>query len=150
MPDPIFIEEAKVSDAPAIAGIHLDARRQAMPWLRNAHTDDAIREYFGRVVADRPGTWWVTRLEGDVVAFLCLDGEHLDHLYVAPHWQGLGLGSALLTQAKSLRPRLLLWTFQQNSRARAFYEARGFASIKQTDGDNEENEPDVQYEWRAA
>ncbi len=149
MPYPVLIEEAKATDAPAIAGIHLDARRQAMPWLRNAHTNEATREYFGRVVADRPGAWWVTWLEGELAAFLCLDGEDLNHLYVAPRRQGLGLGSALLMQAKSLRPRLLLWTFQRNSRARAFYEARGFVSIEQTDGDNEENEPDVRYAWRA-
>jgi hypothetical protein len=26
--------------------------------------------------------------------------------------------------------------------------ARGFRSLKETDGENEEREPDVQYEWR--
>jgi GNAT superfamily N-acetyltransferase len=80
---------------------------------------------------------------------MLIDGESLDHLYVAPDWQGLGFGSALLAKAKTVSPRrLVLWTFQRNQRARAFYESRGFRSIAQTEGENEENEPDVQYEWR--
>ena len=144
------ISPARAEDAAAIADIHLGARRQAMPWLRNAHTDAQTRDHFARVVNDRPRAWWVARLHGQVVAYMLIDGDELDHLYVAPGWQGCGFGSALLTHAKKLRPRLLLWTFQRNARARAFYEARGFVGSQQTDGDNEEHEPDVRYEWRAA
>ena len=81
---------------------------------------------------------------------MLIDGNELDHLYVAPRSQGSGFGSALLSHAKTLSPHLLLWTFPRNARAREFYEARGFVAIQHTNGDNEENEPDVQYEWRAA
>ena len=82
---------------------------------------------------------------------MLIDVEDLDHLYASPRWQGQGFGSALLDKAKALSPdRLLLWTFQRNECARVFYEARGFRSIKQTTGENEEREPDVQYEWRKA
>ena len=147
----LTIEEAERQDAAAIATIHLTARRQAMPYLRLAHTDDETREYFERVVGDPPQAWWVVRHQGHVVAYMLVDGENLDHLYVAPDWQGLGFGSALVAKAKMLRPRrLVLWTFQRNGRARAFYEAHGFHSIAQTEGANEENEPDAQYEWRNA
>jgi GNAT superfamily N-acetyltransferase len=147
----IAVVEAQRQDAAAIAAVHLTARRQATPCLRLAHTDDETREYFARVVGDRPQTWWVVRHRGHVVAYMLIDGENLDHLYVAPGWQGLGFGSALVAKAKTLSPRrLVLWTFQRNARARAFYEMRGFRSIAQTDGENEENEPDVQYEWRKA
>lgn len=149
LPPDITIVEARPEDAAAIAGIHLTARWQAMPYLRLAHTADETRNYFSRVVADRPQAWWVVRHQADVVAYMLIDGESLDHLYVAPGWQGLGFGSALLAKAKTLSPRrLVLWTFQRNERARAFYESRGFQIIAQTEGANEENEPDVQYEWR--
>ena len=41
-----------------------------------------------------------------------------------------------------------LWTFQQNARARRFYEERGFRAVEFTDGEgNEEKTPDVRYEW---
>jgi len=135
--------------AAAVAYILLTARRQAMPYLRLAHTDVETRDYFARVIASAPQMWWVVRHQGQVVAYMLIDGESLDHLYVAPDWQGLGFGSALLAKAKTVSPRrLVLWTFQRNQRARAFYESRGFRSIAQTEGENEENEPDVQYEWR--
>ena len=43
---------------------------------------------------------------------------------------------------------LHLWTFQRNAQARRFYEARGFALVKETDGAaNEEKEPDARYLW---
>ena len=44
--------------------------------------------------------------------------------------------------------RLELWTFQRNSNARVFYETQGFRPVEYTDGRNEENEPDVKYEWK--
>ena len=44
---------------------------------------------------------------------------------------------------------LHLWTFQRNAQARRFYEARGFALVKETDGAaNEEKEPDALYLWK--
>jgi RimJ/RimL family protein N-acetyltransferase len=49
---------------------------------------------------------------------------------------------------KTLSPnRLTLSTFQRNAKARAFNEAHGFRPVGFTDGDNDANEPDVQYEW---
>jgi GNAT superfamily N-acetyltransferase len=73
----------------------------------------------------------------------------LDHLYVEPDEHGRGIGTALLTRAKERRPKgLQLWTFQQNDRARGFYEYHGFRIVRMTDGSaNEERTPDVLYEW---
>lgn len=145
------VDEAQSEDAWAIATIHLTSRRRAMPYLRRPHTDDETQNYFAQAVGDRPQAWWVVRHRGQVVAYMLIDGENLDHLYVSPCWQGQGFGSALVDRAKALSPdRLVLWTFQRNAGARLFYEARGFRSIRQTDGENEEGEPDVQYEWRKA
>jgi GNAT superfamily N-acetyltransferase len=133
------IREAEPGDAPAIAEIHLTARLEAMPYLHLAHSDEETRDYFGRVVGDRRA------------AYMGINGEDLDHLYVRPGWQRRGIGLSLLTKAKSLSPRrLVLWTFQRNSNARAFYEAQGFGAVAYTDGCNEEKEPDVQYAWEPA
>jgi hypothetical protein len=41
-----------------------------------------------------------------------------------------------------------LWTFQSNVGARRFYELRGFVATATTMGDNEEQAPDICYEWR--
>jgi ribosomal protein S18 acetylase RimI-like enzyme len=141
--------EAELVDAPDIAEIHLTARREAMPYLNRPHTDDETRDYFVRAVGDRPSAWWVARLEKKVVGYMLIDGENVDHLYVRPGWHRQGIGLSLLDKAKTLSPhRLELWTFQRNTGARAFYEAQCFRAVAFTDGRNEENEPDVKYEWR--
>jgi GNAT superfamily N-acetyltransferase len=148
MVEGLEFREAEPGDATDIAEIHLAARREAMPYLHRPHTDDQTRDYFGRVVGDRPSAWWVARVEDEIVGYMLIDGEDLDHLYVRPGWQRRGIGSSLLAKAKALSPRRLeLWTFQRNGNARAFYEAQGFRPIDCTDGRNEENEPDVKYEW---
>jgi GNAT superfamily N-acetyltransferase len=144
------IREAEPGDAPEIAEVHLAARRDAMPYLHRPRTDDETRDYFRRVVGDPPAVWWVPQVGDEIVGYMLIDGEDLDHLYVRPGRQRRGIGLSLLNKAKTLsQHRLLLWTFQRNTNARAFYESQGFRSVECTAGHNEENEPDVKYEWRA-
>jgi ribosomal protein S18 acetylase RimI-like enzyme len=148
MNEHVVVALAEAADSAAIADIHLSARRAAMPHLRRAFTDAQTRDWFSRVVGIRPHTWWLARVDGVVVGYMLLDGEALDHLYVLPDCQGRGIGTMLLNKAKSLSPhRLALSTFEINTKARAFYEARGFEAVGFTDGQNEEMEPDVQYVW---
>ncbi|HEY3892433.1 MAG TPA: GNAT family N-acetyltransferase [Bradyrhizobium sp.] len=151
MAENIEIQEAEPDDAGVIAEIHLAARREAMPYLRRPHSNDETRDWFARIVGDRPAAWWVARAGPEVVAYMLIDGENLDHLYVRPDWQRRGVGLSLLNKAKVLSPRRLeLWTFLRNANARAFYEAQGFRAVECTDGRNEENEPDVKYAWGPA
>jgi GNAT superfamily N-acetyltransferase len=72
----------------------------------------------------------------------------IEQLYVVPAAQGRGIGTELLEVAKRVSDRLELWTFQRNTPARSFYEARGFELVGATDGSrNEEREPDARYLW---
>ena len=85
------------------------------------------------------------------MALMVLDHEWIDQLYVDPASTRGGFGGALLDHAMKERPTgLKLWTFQSNLDARRFYEGRGFIAIAMTTGDNEEQAPDVCYEWRPA
>ena len=86
---------------------------------------------------------------GDVVGFAAIADGWLEHLYLAPGWTGRGIGTDLLTIARTRCPAgLQLWTFQVNAGARRFYEREGFRAVESTDGSaNEEREPDVRYVW---
>jgi GNAT superfamily N-acetyltransferase len=143
------IRHARSDDAKAIEGVHLDSRREAMPWLpEGLHSREEGLAYFAEHVLIREEVF-VAEVNETVVGFIALEGDHVDHLYVAPSYQRLGIGEKLLAMAKELCPGgLTLWTFQRNVRARQFYEARGFLAREFTDGSrNEEREPDVLYAW---
>jgi len=79
-----------------------------------------------------------------------LDGDWLTHLYVHPDEIGTGVGHRLFEHVTTLRlGGFQFWVFQQNMRARRFYEAHGAVAVEFTDGaGNEEKTPDVRYEWR--
>jgi ribosomal protein S18 acetylase RimI-like enzyme len=93
---------------------------------------------------------WLYELEGVIVGFIILGDEQLLYIFLEPSVFRRGIGTELLELAKELRPAgFMLWTFQENHRARAFYERHGLEAIEFTDGaGNEEKTPDVQYAWR--
>jgi ribosomal protein S18 acetylase RimI-like enzyme len=145
------IRPARDDDTVAIARAHIDARRVAMPWLPVIHTFEETVRFFGDFVIPNQVVL-VAEADGEVVGFIAIEGAYLEHLYVAPAHQGIGIGDALLNRTKELRPDgLMLWTFERNDRARKFYEKRGFIAVSFTDGSrNEERTPDVRYQWNPA
>jgi GNAT superfamily N-acetyltransferase len=140
------IRRAVTEDVVAIATLF---RRSfgTLTFLPTLHTADEDRVFFGTVVQDDEVWVWVE--DSRVLGFVAVGEVMVDHLYVEPGEHGRGIGTALLARAKERRPqRLQLWTFQQNDRARRFYEHHGFRVVTMTDGSaNEERTPDVFYEW---
>ena len=72
----------------------------------------------------------------------------LPQLYLLPSHVRRDIGSRLLAHAmESTSLPIRLYTFQENARARRFYERHGFVPIAFGDGSaNEERRPDVLYE----
>jgi GNAT superfamily N-acetyltransferase len=148
---PFHITSAIAADAAEIADVYLAARNDALPFLRRVHTDEQVRAWIADTLLLRCRVW-VARSEQRIIGFLALDNEELEQLYVLPGRYRRGVGSTLLDVAKAASAgRLCLFTFQKNERARAFYESQGFRVVDENDGSrNEEREPDMRYEWRAA
>ena len=130
---------------------HQSPRAASVPSIPPAvHTDEEVRRWFENVVLPSYEVWVADR-EGEVIALMVLNRGEIDQLYVDPDSTGRGIGGTLLERAKGLHPMgLKLWTFQSNLGARRFYEAHGFVAVASTTGDNEEQAPDVCYEWRPA
>ena len=144
----LVLRLGEARDAAAIAAIHLAARREAMPWLRDVHSDEETYSWVAEQVLPRHEVW-VAEVYAQVVGVASLEGDVLAQLYVLPGYQGIGIGSALFAKAQELRPAgFTFYVFQRNARARAFYKRRGCVAIAFGDGsDNEEGEPDVLYRW---
>jgi putative acetyltransferase len=142
----VLLRPAGPADSDAIAALF---RRSfgGLTFLPTLHTPEEDRAHFSTVV--REHEVWVAEEDGNLVGFISVAPEMVDHLYVDPTAQRRSIGTALLERAKERRPGgFRLWTFQRNEGARRFYERHGLRAVEFTDGeDNEEREPDVLYEW---
>jgi len=140
------IRRARPEDTSAIATLF---RRSfgTLTFLPTLHTPAEEREHFGRLVYEHE--LWVYEVGDDILGFASIDDGELSNLYVDPEAIGEGVGTALLDHVKVRRPDgFRFWVFQENTRARRFYEQRGCRLVELTDGSgNEEGEPDALYEW---
>ena len=76
--------------------------------------------------------------------------DFLPQLHTHEEKFGTGVGHARFEHVTTLRPEgFQFWVFQQNARARGFYEEHGAVAVEFTDGSrNEERTADVRYEWK--
>lgn len=89
----------------------------------------------------------VAFLGSDLVGFLASTPESVAHLYVDVPFLDRGIGTQLLSVAQSESSgSLWLYTFAQNTNARAFYERRGFVNTGHG-FENMWNLEDIKYVW---
>jgi putative acetyltransferase len=143
-----MIRLATPGEVVAVARLHREVRAACLPCLPDLHTPAEILGFFRDRVFPSNEVWvaGADTLDG----FCAFRACWVDHLYIRPERHRLGLGTALLGEAMAVNARLRLWTFQRNTGAIAFYRARGFRLVRETDGSgNEEREPDALFEWTA-
>ena len=80
-------------------------------------------------------TWVLCEASEQPIAFLVLQGPHIEALFVAPEYLRRGAGSQLIRHARSLRGKLTVDVNEPNVAALNFYQAQGFriAGRSQTD-----------------
>src|SRR5262245_15187503 len=137
------------------------SKREAFSYVaaQQAYTLDDDRGYLRDSLSVQSAIW-LAEIEADIVGFMAIkfddaaagaDAALIDQLFVARGRQRAGIGTTLLGVAKQLFPNgLRLYTFQRNTTARAFYEQRGFTAVRFGVSPPPENEPDVEYRWRAS
>ena len=113
-----------------------------LDFLPQLHTHEENLAWFAKALREGEG-YILDR------GYALLKGDELSHLFVHPDSIGTGIGHALFEHVTTLRPDGFdFWVFQQNDRARRFYEAHGAVAVEFTDGSaNEEKTPDVRYRW---
>ena len=144
------ITPSDAADARLVADlvrVFRSARERHLPFSLEVHGAAQDADYVARVMVPRQQVW-VAEMDGAVAGFVAFDGDMVNHLFVAPEFQGRGVGSELLAIAKRSAPSLQLWVFQVNTPAIRFYERHGFTLAERTDGaGNEEKEPDARMVW---
>lgn len=141
------VYRARAADGAGVATVYLTATSK-LGFLPRCHNGPDTWHHFATMPSKQE--CWIARNNGRIAAFLAITPGWIDHLYVHPFAQGCGHGTALLEQAKRTLPKgFELWTFQQNRRARTFYDNSGLYVTERTDGRrNEEYLPDLKYVWR--
>ena len=142
-----MLRKLALTDMDAAALVHRAAFDDALPALAGLHTSAEDRWFFRERVF-RTCELWGSFDQFQLRGMIAFREGWIDQLYVLPSAQGRGVGTALLQVAQSSFARLQLWTFQRNTQARRFYQARGFVLVEETEGlRNEEKEPDARYLW---
>jgi GNAT superfamily N-acetyltransferase len=139
------ITSAEPEDAGPLAQILGDWVRET-GWMPVLHS----REEDARFVAGLIASHEVRVARGDrgALGFIVLSESEIPAFYLAADARGRGIGKALLSDAKVLRPRLSLWLFAANERAERFYLREGFREVERTDGQgNDESLPDIRMVW---
>lgn len=132
-----MIRPGTPDDAEGVARVQIETWRAAYSHLFEPEQFESMR------LEERAANWrrWpvhVAEVDGEIVGFVCVgpahdadaDGE-LWAIYVLPaHW-GSGLGRELMEAGESRLQELgyrrpVLWVFEDNPRARRFYEAAGW------------------------
>ncbi|WP_430509767.1 N-acetyltransferase family protein [Gottfriedia solisilvae] len=89
----------------------------------------------------------IALIDEKVVGMIAYNEREVSQLYIHRDYQGIGIGQLLLDIVKvHSSGRLRLKTFEVNEKAQRFYEKNGFKVIGRGN-ENEENLPDIQYEW---
>lgn len=144
----VTFRPATASDAGDVTALFLAARREAMPWLPELHSEGETADFIAEHVI--PGTTVTVAVDrSGIVGFIASVPGWVEHLYIHPGAQRRGIGGALLERAKATAPDgLRLYAFRDNTRAVAFYRAHGFVVVREGDGSgNEEGMPDVLMAW---
>lgn len=148
----LVLREAILSDAPRIAEIYLNSRAAFVGFAPLKYSDLEVENWVKNELISKTKVM-VASVDEKLVGMIGLaerDGfGWIDHLYLEPAEVNKGIGTRLVKWGMSELPHpIRLFTFQENTLSRRFYERLGFRAIGYTDGaENEEGCPDVLYEY---
>ena len=116
----------EIQKAASLAGLgHI------FPADRFPYPDEPVRERWLAVVAEPSHQALVAETDGDAVGVAAIDGDWLNGFYVRPEWWGGQVAPALHDATVDVirgsgAARAHLWVLEANTRARQFYERRGW------------------------
>jgi GNAT superfamily N-acetyltransferase len=144
-----LIRDYRAEDFDAVTILWRVAREKSLPDFQRekGHFFYEDQNYFRDQILKRNHVW-VMEVDHHPVAFMAMENDFIDQLFIHPDYQRRGIGKALLDFARERSPEhLWLYTLQANINARAFYEKNGFVAEKLGISPPPESEPDIEYHW---
>ncbi len=130
---------AAESDFEQLLAVRIAAMRESLERIGRfdpARARQRLQETFALAA-----TWWIY-LDGEPIGFYVFrrddDGYHLDHLYIDPPCQGMGIGSLvmarLIAEANGERLPIYVGALQQSD-ANRFYQRHAFEKLREEQWD---------------
>ena len=148
-PIELVIREYEPQDFDAVTILWRISREKSVPefQMMKGHFFYEDQNYFQDHIL-KENQLWVVQVNNHPVAFMAMNGDFIDQLYIHPDYWRRGIGQRLIEFARERSPEhLWLYTLQVNMNARAFYEKNGFVAEKFGVSPPPESEPDVEYHW---
>ncbi|HSJ86939.1 MAG TPA: GNAT family N-acetyltransferase [Anaerolineales bacterium] len=150
MKNSYIIRDYRDKDFDAVTILWRLAREKSLPDFQRekGHFFYEDLDYFQNHIL-RKNHVWVVEADDRPVAFMAMENDFIDQLYVHPDFQQQRIGETLLNFARTKSPEhIWLYTLQVNVNARRFYEKNGFIAEKFGMSPPPESEPDIEYHWR--
>jgi len=147
-----MLRAATPQDAEAVTRVLVESRQSFLPYAPSPHSVQEALEWVTLHLIPAGGVT-VAAIDGEIVGMLAVsEDDHsawVEQMYLLPGYENQGIGTQLLRFAHhSVKRPIRLYTFQQNTRARRFYERHGYRAVALSEGErNEEKCPDVLYEF---
>jgi GNAT superfamily N-acetyltransferase len=148
-PIELVIREYEPEDFDAVTILWRISREKSVPefQMMKGHFFYEDQNYFQDHIL-KENQLWVVHVNSHPVAFMAMNKDFIDQLYIHPDYWRRGIGQRLIEFARERSPEhLWLYTLQVNGNARAFYEKNGFVAEKFGVSPPPESEPDVEYHW---
>jgi len=131
----MYIRKYQAEDVEKVLDVWYDASIQAHSFISKefwaAQKKDLREKYLPQAES------WVAIEEGEIVGFISLLGDYIGGLFIAPNYQGRGIGKKLVAKALETRKTLEVGVYKKNVAATSFYKACGFEYV------NEEFQPET-------
>lgn len=122
------------TDIEKLSDIWFDASLLAHPFIGATRLSEQRRQI--REVYLPKAETWVACCADEPVGFISLLGGFVGGIFIAPDWQGRGIGRKLIAHALDRNGELSLEVYTANTQAVRFYTLLGFSEVSRRDADD--------------
>lgn len=145
MKEPV-IRAPRPTEIEALIKIWLDGNTQAHSFVRPDYWLSHV-EYMRQALPQ--AQVYICEINGEIVGFAGLDGNHIAGLFVNEQHQSQGIGTSLIDFIKQQHFTLTLTVYRKNEKALQFYRKHNFVVMEERI-DTKTNEEELLMRWNRA
>lgn len=123
-----MIREFQISDTEQVMKLWLSGNIEAHSFVPEKYWQSHFKEV---QEALQQADVWVYNIDGNVHGFIGLINEYIAGIFVDKNYRSKGIGTQLVNFVKEKYDTLSLNVYQENPRAVAFYQSKGFAVLSE-------------------